>query len=205
MRTALKKYLPIAQGFAELLYPLAEVVIHDLKKDKIEAIFNSFSKRNVGDKSYLENWNSPSKLKNNIIGPYKKTNYDGRNLKSISIILRDETKKAISLLCINMDISIFDKYRSSLQLFLDNNDKFNSEEQQNLFKDDLYEQITVFIRNYCQQNHLNIDNLNRNEKQNLILTLKNKGAFDGKNATNYIARILNISRATVYNYLKPTK
>jgi predicted transcriptional regulator YheO len=36
----------------------------------------------------------------------------------------------------------------------------------------------------------------------LVRQLHQDGAFEGKNAANYIGQILGISRATVYNYLK---
>jgi D-arginine utilization repressor len=44
--------------------------------------------------------------------------------------------------------------------------------------------------------------LNRENKSEIINALAEVGAFEGKNAANYIGRVLGISRATVYNYLK---
>ena len=48
----LDHYKPIAEAISLLLFPHAEVVIHDLKTGCIGAIFNNFSKRAVGDESY---------------------------------------------------------------------------------------------------------------------------------------------------------
>ena len=101
-----------------------------------------------------------------------------------------------------MDISVFTAYRDTLQTFLSNSNDTISENKQNLFKDELYEQINMFVQNYCREKHLILETLNRADKQALIVKLYEKGAFNGKNATNYIACILNISRTTVYNYLK---
>lgn len=202
MRLELKNSVPIAEAFARLLHPFAEVVIHDLGKDRIEAIYNPFSRREVGDSSYLDRWDFTVDPQENIIGPYEKINFDGRRLKSISLVLRNDKGKAVGFLCVNMDISVFETYRDTLQIFLSNNDATISKAKQSLFKDDLYEQINMFVQNYCRERHLSLDALTREEKQALTLKLKEKGAFNGKNATNYIARILNISRASVYNYLK---
>ena len=202
MKPELKRAIPIAETFARLLHPFAEVVIHDLEKDKVEAIYNPFSHREVGDNSYLDRWDFTVDPSENIIGPYEKINYDGRRLKSISLVLRNEKDKAVGFLCVNMDISVFETYRDTLQVFLSNNDDTISETKQSLFKDDLYEQINMFVQNHCREKHLSLDALSREDKQALIMKLHEKGAFNGKNATNYIARILNISRATVYNYLK---
>jgi D-arginine utilization repressor len=202
MKKELEKALPMAQAFAKLLHPFAEVVVHDLEKDQIEAIFNPISKRQIGDSSYLDRWDFTVDPEENVIGPYEKTNYDGRKLKSISIVLRSSHGKAVGFLCVNMDVSPFLQYRETLDLFLNNIDQNISEEKQGLFKDDIYEQINDFIQQYCRTNQLSLDSLSRVDNQNLVLRLKEHGAFKGKNATNYIARILNVSRATVYNYLK---
>ena len=125
-----------------------------------------------------------------------------RKLKSISLILRNDKNQVIGLLCINLDISIFDKYHGMLKVFLSNNDNQVSSQEEILFKNDVYEKINKYVQIYCDQGNLNIEALNRSEKRTLILELKAKGALTAKNAASYIARILNISRATVYNYLK---
>lgn len=202
MNFELKKSLPIAESFAKLLHPFAEVVVHDLEKNQIEAIYNPFSKRKIGDNSYLDRGDFAVDSNENVIGPYEKMNYDGRRLKSISLILRNDKGKAIGFICVNMDVSVFENYRDTMQIFLTNNDGTILEKKQSLFKDDLYDQINIFVQNYCRKQHLNLEALGREEKQTLILELRKKGAFKGKNATNYIARILNVSRATVYNYMK---
>ncbi|MCL4114957.1 UNVERIFIED_CONTAM: hypothetical protein GTU68_061992 [Idotea baltica] len=203
MRLELSRYISVAEAVSKLLSPFAEVVIHDLSTNKIEAIFNSISKREVGDSSYLDHINLETYDElSNVIGPYEKLNYDGRKLKCIITVIRNSDDVAVGTLCINLDISVFDKYRGILQLFLTNNDKGMSQKSQSLFRDTLYEQINNFVQKYCLNHNLSIDNLTRLQKKNLILELKQNGALDGKNASHYIARALNISRATVYNYLK---
>lgn len=201
MKAELKQAMPFAEAIARLLHPFAEVVIHDLANDQIEAIYNPLSQRKVGDDSYLDRWDFTIDLNENIIGPYEKMNYDGHKLKSISIVLRNEQANATGFLCINIDISVFDRYQQSLQLFLGNNDEHISPSKKGLFKDDLYEQINQFVQQYCCQQKIHFEHLSRQHKQQIVLQLKEKGAFNGKNATSYIARILTISRATVYNYI----
>lgn len=202
MKPPLKNALPMAEAFCKLLHPLAEVVIHDLATDKIAAIFNPFSKREVGDCSYMDEFNFPLDVSQNVIGPYEKTHYDGQKLKSISIVLRDELGAGQGFLCVNMNISAFAQYQQTMQLFLGNNDTALSHDVEGIFKDDLYEQINIYVQQYCRDHQLSLDQLNRKQKQSLMNELKQKGAFKGKNATNYAARILKVSRATVYNYLK---
>ena len=201
MKSELKKAAPMAEAFVRLLHPFAEVVIHDLEKDEIAAIYNPFSKRAVGDRSFLERWDFTVDPKESVVGPYEKTNYDGRKLKSISIVLRDDRGKAQGFLCVNIDISVFESYQHTLSLFLKNETETLPNKTKKLFKDDLYEQINLYVQDYCQKHLLSLSNLSRKDKQAIVQKLKQSGAFDGKNATNYIARILSVSRATIYNYL----
>jgi D-arginine utilization repressor len=205
MKTELKKSIPIAEAFTRLLHPFAEVVIHDLAKGKIEAIYNPFSQRSVGSDSFLSHADFTSNSTKDVIGPYEKLNYDGRQIKSISIVLRDKLNKVIGFLCVNMDVSVFYNYKNTLDLFLSNNEKITPNTKQILFKDDLYEQINIFVQSYCRKKFLSIGTLSKKDKQNLILSLIKEGAFNGKNATTYIAKILNTSRATIYNYIKKIK
>lgn len=203
MRAEISAYLNVANAISKLLHPFAEVVIHDLEKDQVAAIFNALSKREVGDSSYLDRIDFDHKGKiPDIIGPYEKLNFDGRKLKSISIVIKSAKGLALGFLCINLDVSVFTKYQGILNTFLSSFDSHNTQETEVIFKDDLYEQINVFVQNYCIENNLNIDALSRAEKKHLILKLKQHGALHGKNSSHYIARTLDISRATVYNYLK---
>ena len=77
MKSYFKQYIGIAEGFSKLLNPFAEVVIHNLGTGLIEAIFNPFSRRVVGDNSYLESIDISTDIEYNTIGPYEKINYDG--------------------------------------------------------------------------------------------------------------------------------
>lgn len=115
MKRLLREALPFAEAFARLLHPFAEVVVHDLSKDAIEAIYNPFSRRKVGDSSYLDRINFGEA--DTVIGPYEKTNWDGRPLKSISLVIRNLSGKAEGFLCVNMDISAFTSANAFLQSF----------------------------------------------------------------------------------------
>lgn len=199
MKKSLSEALPFAEAFSRLLHPFAEVVVHDLRKDKIEAIFNPLSRREVGDDSYLDrvDFNETE----TIIGPYSKTNWDGRPMKSISIIIRNEKGLAEGFLCVNVDVSMFESANKLLQSFLQNN-AMVSEKTERLFKDDLYEKMNLYVQSYCRERQVSVESLSREEKQEIIHLLSIDGAFNAKNAANYVGRILGISRATVYNYLK---
>ncbi len=198
MKKAIKAFLPVAEAIQRLLHPYAEVVIHDIKKNQIAAIFNPFSKRRVGDSSLLSKEDELNMLEK-CIGPYEKINLDGRKLKSVSSMIHDENGIAIGMLCINLDISKFEKFHAVLAEFIETTK--GAQEIEPLFKDDWQERINLSVHHYLSQYHLTVETLKRSEKKNLIEHLYKQGAFTGKNSANYIATILNVSRATVYNYL----
>lgn len=196
---SLSNYIPIAEMLSKLLYPFAECVVHDVKENKIVAIFNNFSCRDVGDESCLENTEFPS----DIIGPYSKHNYDGRTLKSMSVVLRDRANCEIGLLCVNVDVSVFDKCKAMLSGFLNMNAAVDENtDSDKLFQDDWYDKINTYIYRYCEEHQLPIEALTRTHKRSLVYALQAAGALEVKHATQYVAKALNMSRATVYNYLK---
>ena len=104
MKDELAHYKPIGEAFSLLLFPHAEVVIHDLKTGCINAIFNNFSKRAVGDESLLDEVKLLPHTQD-IFPPYFKINWDGRKIKSVTAVLRNQRSEAIGLLCVNLDIS----------------------------------------------------------------------------------------------------
>lgn len=191
--------LAIAEGISLLLYPHAEVVLHDLKTRCIAAIFNNMSKRQVGDESLIEEWESSSPFPT-LFPLYFKTNWDGRKMKSLSVTLRDSQGHPTHLLCINLDLSKWEEmHRYILEFIQPVNNEIKPEV---LFKDDWREKINVYVTDYLKKEGLTLKTLTKEKKRELIHSLYEKGAFQAKHAATYIADVLDISRATIYNYLR---
>ncbi|WP_052370868.1 helix-turn-helix transcriptional regulator [Chromobacterium haemolyticum] len=197
----LSRYQSIADAIATLFYPYAEVVLHDLATQSVAYIANNFSKRELGDDSGLDELeNTPAAT---VIGPYEKLNWDGRKLRSISVVLRDDAGAAIGMMCVNLDISVFEGARAALDLFLSGS-KLVAQPAV-LFEDDWQERINRFIHGWLQQRQLSLSILNREHKRELVEALLHEGAFRGKNAANYVANVLGMGRATVFKHLKELK
>lgn len=196
MLIEIKRFLSTATAIEMLLHPYAEVVLHDLATNKIVAIFNSFSHRVPGDDSLLEEIEFDKSK--DIIGPYEKLNWNGRRLKSITIVIRS-TEKAVGLMCINLDVSKFEEFRKLFALFM-HPDSLMPQPQE-FFNDDWQERINIYVHNHLRKQHKSLDNLDRTDKQELVELLNTEGAFKQKNAAAYVGKVLGISRATVYKYL----
>ena len=194
----LSRSQPVADGLAALFAPYVEVVVHDLSTQTVVYIANNFSKRSLGDDSALEDIDfDPSE---SVIGPYEKLNWDGRRIRSVSIVVRDDGARPIGVICVNADITAFETVRSALDLFL--NGAALKPQPDKLFRDDWQERINTYLTTWRQARGLNLASLNRQQKRELVEALYEQGAFKGKSATAYVANVLSLSRATVFNYLK---
>ncbi|GLU29685.1 hypothetical protein Brsp01_49180 [Brucella sp. NBRC 12950] len=103
------------------------------------------------------------------------------------------------MLCINADMSVFESMVLTLQNFV--SVPSASGEMESLFRDDWFERINNYIQHWTATRGLNISDLSRSQKKELVQALADSGAFSGKNAAGYICRLLGMGRATVYNYL----
>jgi predicted transcriptional regulator YheO len=187
----LSSYTPLCDAIVLLMEPLLEIVIHDLESDSICYISSGFSKRQVGDPSFLEGQEFEKELDKVV---YSKLNFDGRLIKSISVPLEKKW-----LLCINCDISIFNQMKDFSERFL-NHREF--EKPESLFKNDWQEKLHIVIHRFLTEEHWSFNELGISQKKKLVKHLFDCGAFREKGAADYIADILNLGRATVFNYLK---
>ena len=107
----LQNFRAIADAIATLFFPHAEVVLHDLRTQKVDYIANNLSKRAIGDDSALEDMLSDDIREVNI-GPYEKLNWDGQKIRSLSTVLRDHKGRPLAVLL--MDIDQFKAVNDSL-------------------------------------------------------------------------------------------
>jgi len=192
----LEPHFVVAEGIAALFAPFVEVAVHDLASEAIAYIANPQSRRTPGDPSQLDELNfNPGQR---VIGPYEKTNWDGRRMKCVSIVLRDGDEP-IGLMCINVDVSSFDQVRRALDGFLGAPPQ--DEGVRALFVHDWHERINRFVTEWCAEHKVQISDIDRSSRRELIRGLQGIGAFEARRAPAYVARILGVSRATVYNEL----
>ena len=190
-----KPFFPVADAISKL-FPQAEVVIHNLGTGKIVAIYNNLSKRKIGDDSLIEELPDYSTLPD-CFEIYEKANWDGRKLKSITATLKNQKGSPIGLLCINLDLSSFESMQKMLSVWLN----VGQTQPRVLFKDDFKEKINRYISAFLKKEKRAINSLTKEDKQKLVRLLHKEGAFETKNSSKYIAEVLELSRATIYNYL----
>lgn len=194
----LARFEPIAGAIARLLHPHAEVVIHDIQANRIAAIFNAFSRRRVGDDSLIDDMPGLASGPD-VHGPHEKRLYDGRRIRYVSTLLKDDRGEALGLMCINLDVSVFEQLETVIQGFL--GATRDSAALDELFADDWQERINAFVTKYLGERDCSLSGLTRSERAELVRALHAAGAFRVTGAAGYVARVLGVSRATVYNDL----
>lgn len=195
----LDNYKTIADCIATLLFPHAEVIVHDLDSQTVVHIANNFSKRQLGDDSALDELPGDFDRESSL-GPYEKLNWNGQKIRSITSVLRDDQGKAEALLCINLNFSVLDQARDALNAFFQVSRLIPQPEA--LFRDDWQERINTFLHAWLAERQLSLSTLGMKDKRVLIEALYAEGAFEGRSAADYVANVLSMGRATVYKWVK---
>jgi predicted transcriptional regulator YheO len=195
----IENYKAIADSIALLLFPHAEVIVHEVESQTVVHIANNFSKRQLGDDSALDQELGDFRSSASI-GPYEKVNWDGQKIRSITSVLYDQHGEAEYLLCINLNFSVLDQAREALDAFFQVSRLIPQPDS--LFKDDWQERINTFLHSWLKERNLSLRTLKMKDKRTLVEALHAQGAFEGRSGADYVANVLSMGRATVYKYLK---
>jgi predicted transcriptional regulator YheO len=196
----LQPYLPLCEAIVALLAPLAEVAVHDIRRDCIVAIWNPLSARKIGGRS-LSAELPPYPEDARVIGPYSKVLADGRAITSVSVVLDNAKGAPRGLLCIDFDRSPLDSTIDLLVRFAAPVEDRPAE----LFDRDWREQILLVVDEECRSRHARRDRLTRQQRLDLVRILDGRGLFSTRHAAAHAARALGVSRTTVYALLKEAR
>lgn len=194
----LDSFVPVAKMVAKIYTPFVEVIIHDLDSQKVHHVEGNLSKISKGDLSKLEeNLEALELSLDRCTSP--QMNKSGRLVKTISTILCDQQGEEKGVMCISFDVSKLVLTQEILNELLAPEVENEPEE---IFKNDWQDQIHLFIYKYLDDNSLTLETLNTKQKKELVYGLYNQGAFEATNSANYIAALLQMGRATIFNYLR---
>jgi D-arginine utilization repressor len=195
----LSSAIAIAKAVTLLFGKNIEVVLHDIKANKIIHIENNLSGRKIGDSSLISEHELNKNFKNsNILGPYKKISSQGHVIKSISILLRSEC----IMMCINYNIEELSNMKRILEAMLEVDSK---KDINSFIKSDWKEHTHFLLNNYLKVINNSLILLTRNQKIALIKQLDEELIFNYRGSSLYVANLLGISRANFYILLKESK
>jgi predicted transcriptional regulator YheO len=199
---------PIMKAIAGAVGPHCEVVLHDLSKRDVEhtivAIENGHvTGRTVGGPSTnrgLELLRSEAEDHDEY--GYKGRTADGRELRSSSVYLRDADGRVIAALCINVDLTPLQAARAALDTALRPAVEDAPARDEEVFASDISEVLDRLIDTAIARTGKTVALMGRDDRVAVLRFLDERGAFFVKRAVDRVARRLNVSRVTAYNYLE---
>lgn len=200
----LKALIPVVEGVAKTFGKNCEVVLHDFTNlpSSIISIENGHvTGRSVG--SPMTEVGLQAIRKGDMDGSilnYTGKSTDGRALKSSTMFIKDEKEKVIGCFCINFDISELVVSQNALAEIIQTEEKEDvktKDNQSNCINDVLSNIVTKTLEELGKP----VAYMNKDEKVNIVKKLDDQGAFLIKGAIDYVAKVLCVSRYTIYNYL----
>ena len=199
--------LPIVQGLAEMFGPDCEVVLHDVAElpHSIVAIENgAVTGRAVGDPPtdrMLRNLRDADEA--NDVRLYL-TSRDGKILKSLAVTLRDEDGRPLGLLGLNVDISAIVQAQRALAN-LTALGRLGGEavpEAAEVFAGDIRDVVAGMVTTILGEMGKTPAAMSREEKMEVVKRLEERGTFLVKRSAEQVAEALDLSRYTIFSYLK---
>ncbi|QIM62003.1 hypothetical protein A1D29_00995 [Pasteurellaceae bacterium Orientalotternb1] len=199
----LASYFPVVDGIATLLGEHCEIVLHSLEFLEHSAIYianGHNTNRKIGspitDRAL---WSLHHMQTDSVSKPYFTKAKGGVLMKSITIAIRNGKQHVIGLICININLDV------PMSQFL--NSFITPQEADSCvnFASSVEDLVAQTIENTLEeiQNNRNVANNNKNRQ--IVTALFEKGIFDIKDAINQVAERLDISRHTVYLYIRQIK
>ena len=199
--------IPIVRGLAEMFGPDCEVVLHDVTQlpHSIVAIENgAVTGRTVGDvptDRMLRNLRNPDETQD--VRLYI-SSHEGKILKSLAVTLRDEDGRPFGLLGLNFDISEIAQAQRALA-HITAVGRLGGEavpEGGEIFADDIRDVVAGMITKIVNEMGKTPAAMSREEKMEVVKRLEERGAFLVKRSAEQVAEALDLSRYTIFAYLK---
>lgn len=203
----LKSYEAVVDGLAMLIGSHCEIVLHsleDLKCSAVRIANGEHTGRKIGSPITdlaLRMLHDMNGADSNVSKAYFTRAKSGVLMKSVTIAIRNGDQRVIGLLCINMNLDV--PFSQIMATFMppETQDAASSVNFASSV-DDLVMQTLEFTIEEVSGDR-NVSNNAKNRQ--IVLNLYEKGIFDIKDAINQVADRLNISKHTVYLYIRQFK
>ena len=212
MNSILEQYIPVAEVIAKTFGNDCEVVLHDLTVPQSSVVYtvnNHVTGRNVGQS--FNHLITEVLLSQNFTNDYSANYYfhtdDGRLIKSSTLLIRDQVKKVIGALCINIDTTRITEninYLSSLIPQHPDQPSNLTYQQKKMHETEHIQEIANDLIDKIIGNKP-VEQLRRDEKVEMVRFMEQKGIFLIRGTIDRVAEKLNISKVTVYSYIEEIK
>ncbi|MDG6881491.1 Uncharacterized protein conserved in bacteria [Phocoenobacter uteri] len=200
----IESYIPVVDGLAALLGEYCEIVLHSLETLEHSAIYianGHNTDRKIGSPITNRALQSLHQMGNQQHSKPYFTKAKGNVLmKSNTIAIRNSKQRIIGLLCINLNLDVpVSQFLNSFIL------PPEEPEVEETFASSVEDLVAQTIEKTVDEISADSGVANNNKNRQIVGSLFEKGIFDIKDAINQVAERLNISRHTVYLYIRQIK
>jgi predicted transcriptional regulator YheO len=202
----LKKFIPIVNAIAHTFGKNCEVILHDLTNPQssvMHVINGHVTGREVGHSFHhlITQVLLSNKFQNDFVANFKTETADNRLIKSTSALIRNSFDEVIGSICINFDLT----HIGVLKDFIDD---FSSFDQGTVQKNvEQYDSVMEIVDKLIDRmiDKEQVDQMDRNQKLQLVKFMNDKGVFLIKGLVEKVADLLKVSKVTMYSYLDEVK
>ena len=201
----LEHYLKVAEFIAAVFGSHIEAVVHDYRKpgSSIVAIFNGHvTDRKVGGRTSDVGYKRLTGTFPDIAINYPNQGSKGELLKSSGLAIRNEEGDLIGALAINIDVSLYEKIQSHLQILLHTNVIEGSPEKEDFHFLESSKEMRRMIQDTLIRLNLHAKKLSKKDKSAIIQILSAEGIFKVRGSVQLVSESLQMSRPGVYQYLR---
>lgn len=207
-RAILDSYNVVADTIAKAFGSHCEVVIHTLSNvsQSVTKIVNGHvTGRKEGSPLTdfgIEIMKKADSLESDMVGPYFIDLDDGRKLRCVTLLIRNEKAKPIGMMCINIDLSapLLDFCKDFLLT--------KGDSSQEIVEHFAITPKEMILRTLDKVKAL-VDNQRKvspsDKNKMVVMELYKKGIFNVRGSIDLVAEETGISRYTVYNYIREAK
>jgi predicted transcriptional regulator YheO len=202
----LKKFIPIVNAIAHTFGKNCEVILHDLTNPQSSVMYvinGHVTGREVGHSFHhlITQVLLSNKFQNDFVANFKTETADNRMIKSTTALIRNSFDEVIGSICINFDLT-------HIEVLKDFMDDFSSFDQGTVQKnveqyDSVMEIVDKLIDRMIDKDQ--VDQMDRNQKLQLVKFMNDKGVFLIKGLVEKVADLLKVSKVTMYSYLDEVK
>lgn len=201
----LASYFPVVDGIAALLGEQCEIVLHSLEFLEHSAIYvvnGHNTGREIGSPITYKVLRSLHNMQTDSVSkPYfSRSKGGGALMKSVTIAIRNRRQHVIGFICINVNLDV--PMSQFLNIFFP-----PKEETENAvnFASSMEDLVAQTIEHTVEEVMADRTVANNNKNRQIVILLYEKGIFDIKESINQVAERLDISRHTVYLYIRQIK
>lgn len=204
-RTIINSYRAVVDGVSALIGSHCEIVLHSLENLEHSAIYianGHNTNRQEGSPITDRALQSLHNMKTDSVSkPYFTRAKSNGLMKSVTIAIRNSSQRIIGLLCININLEV--PVSQFIQALMPTND--NNETSIVNFASSVEDLVIQTMEQTIEEITADRYVANNNKNRQIVMSLFEKGIFDIKDAINLVAERLDISRHTVYLYIRQIK